>query len=83
MAIPVLIAGMGLYGCVDSDYDLSDIDTTAQFKVNDLVIPVNLNDILLSDIIKINNNPGDIIREIDGEYVVIRDGHFKLSLIHI
>lgn len=83
MAIPVLIAGMGLYGCVDSDYDLSDIDTTAQFKVNDLVIPVNLNDILLSDIIKINNNPGDIIREIDGEYVVIRDGHFKSDPIKV
>lgn len=83
LAIPALLAGIGLSGCVDSDYDLSDIDTTAQFKVNDLTIPVNLNDILLSDIIKVNNNPGDIIQEIDGEYVVIRDGDFKSDPIKV
>lgn len=50
-ALSVLITGAGIVGCTDSDYDLSDIDTTAQFNVNNLVIPVNLSDIVLSDII--------------------------------
>ncbi len=35
-------AVVGLTGCVDDKYDLSDIDTTTRIQVNDLVLPVNI-----------------------------------------
>ena len=34
-----------LPGCIDDNYDLSDIDTTTELKVNDLVVPLNLKSI--------------------------------------
>lgn len=39
---------MLLSACVDDSYDLSDIDTSMEVKVNDLVIPVNLGTVTLS-----------------------------------
>ncbi len=47
---------MALSGCVDDNYDLSDIDTTTQIKVNDLVLPINIDTVTLSDIISIDEN---------------------------
>lgn len=44
-------AVVGLTGCVDDKYDLSDIDTTTRIQVNDLVLPVNIDAVTLSDII--------------------------------
>ncbi|MGM9870362.1 MAG: hypothetical protein ACI31E_01035 [Muribaculaceae bacterium] len=82
-AIAALAAGMALSGCTDSDYDLSDIDTTVKVQVNDLVVPVNLSEIVLSDVIKIDNNEGDIIREIDGEYVILKNGDFNSDDIKV
>lgn len=82
-AIAALAAGMALSGCTDNDYDLSDIDTTVKVQVNDLVVPVNLSEIVLSDVIKIDNNEGDIIREIDGEYVILKNGDFHSDDIKV
>ena len=31
-----------LPGCIDKNYDLSDIDKTTQINVKDLVVPVNV-----------------------------------------
>ena len=39
--------------CIDNNYDLSDIDTTSRFEVKDLVIPVNLDPIMMSDLLEI------------------------------
>ncbi len=36
------VAAMPLVGCIDDNYDLSDIDTTVRVQVNDLEVPVNL-----------------------------------------
>lgn len=38
-------------GCVDENYDLSDIDSTVQVNINDLVIPVNLKPVELSALV--------------------------------
>lgn len=51
-----------LTGCIDDKYDLSDIDTTSEFKVNDLVLPVNLEPVYLRDIIKVKE--GEKLKEV-------------------
>lgn len=48
-----------LTGCIDDNYDLSDIDTTTQLKVNDLVIPVNIESITLDNVMDIDENDPD------------------------
>lgn len=68
-----------LASCVDDKYDLSNIDTTVRVDVNDLTIPVNLDEILLSNIIE----EGDRIKVIDGEYAVTENGTFSSSAISI
>lgn len=42
--------------CVNDDYDLSDIDTTTQVRVDDLVIPVNISDVTMGDIISYDDD---------------------------
>ena len=45
-----------LPGCIDDKYDLSDIDTTTELKVNDLTVPVNLKSITLDEVIEVDEN---------------------------
>lgn len=80
-----LLAMASLTACIDEDYDLSDIDTTSEFKVKDLVLPINLAPVTLGDIIEIKE--GEQIKEITlgGEtfYAVQESGTFKSGEIHI
>ncbi|MDE5877245.1 MAG: hypothetical protein K2H47_07105 [Muribaculaceae bacterium] len=80
-----LLAMVSLTGCIDDNYDLSDIDTTSEFKVNDLVLPVNIDVVTLGDIIDIK--PEDQIKEITiGDqifYAVQESGTFASNPIHI
>ena len=50
-------------GCVDDKYDLSDLDTTSQFKVNNLIIPVELKTIKLDNIIDIADDDPTIKKD--------------------
>ena len=79
-ALPLLFTG-----CIDDKYDLSDIDTTSEFKVKDLVLPVNLEPIVLSDVIKIKE--GDELKEvtINGNtfYAVEQTGDFHSDGIDV
>lgn len=53
-SLSLLVAAAGampLTGCIDKDYDLSDIDTNVRVEVDDLVVPVNLDAITLSNIL--------------------------------
>lgn len=45
-----------LSGCMDDKYDLSDIDTTTRIRVNNLVVPLNLDAIKLDDVIDLGDN---------------------------
>lgn len=51
-----------LTGCIDDNYDLSNVDTTSEFRVNDLVLPLNLEPVELHDIIKVEE--GDQLHEV-------------------
>ncbi len=75
------IASLALVGCVDNDYDLSDIDSTAELKIKDLVLPLNLDDITLSDVLEIEE--GSRLQVINGEYVLMEDGTFASENISI
>ncbi|MDE6681953.1 MAG: hypothetical protein K2J87_00835 [Muribaculaceae bacterium] len=65
-----------LTGCIDNSYDLSDIDKTTQVNVNDLVVPVNIDAIELSEIIKIDEESKIKIVNLDGQevYAVTESG---------
>ena len=67
--------------CINSDYDLSDIDTTVGITVNDLVIPVNLDQIALSDVLDLEDDSQ--IKEVNGIYAVVKDGTFSSDEIEI
>ena len=62
-----LAAMLLLTGCMDDYYDLSNIDTTTEVKVNGLTIPVNLKEVELDALIDIKE--GDDIQVEDGIYV--------------
>lgn len=73
--------GMFVTSCVDNDYNLTDVDGTAKVQVNDLVLPVNIDEISLRNIFDIDS--GSHIQEINGEYVLIDSGTYKSDEIEI
>lgn len=77
--LPALISACMLTSCVDDKYDLSDIDTTVRVEVNDLTIPLNLDEILLSNIIE----ESDQLKVVDGQYVITESGDFTSSSVEI
>lgn len=80
-----ITAALLLSSCFDKEYDLSDIDTTTQIRVDNLMLPVNLDPVVLSDIIKID--PDDKIQPItvNGKtfYAVQQSGSFESNPIEI
>ena len=73
-----------LTGCMDDKYDLSDIDTTTQLKVNDLVIPVNIASLTLDNVMDIDeNDPDATIKyvEVGGKkyFAIEKSGDFHAS----
>ena len=51
-----LLCAVGLLTACDSNFDLSNIDKEAQFSVNDLVVPLNLEDVRLDPILDLDEN---------------------------
>lgn len=80
-----LCALVSLSGCIDNNYDLSDIDTTSEFKIKDLIVPINIDPITLGDILDIKE--GDIIQEvtIGGQtfYAINEKGSFRSNSVEI
>ncbi len=61
-----------LCGCVDDSYDLSDIDTTTEIRVNDLTVPINLKSITLDNIIDVDEDDPDATVK----YVIVGDQRY-------
>ncbi len=51
-----LAAVFVLTGCMDDNYDLNDIDTTTSVPINDVTIPVNLQEIMIEDVLDLTDN---------------------------
>lgn len=81
--LPLLVTAImgGMTSCIDNDYDLSDIDTTVRVNVDNLVVPINIDKITLSNIFDIKE--GDRLQVVDGVYAVTEDGTFTSSDISI
>lgn len=86
LSITVGIAQIALLSsCVDDAYDLSDIDTTTQLRVDNLVVPVNIDAVTLNDVIKLEEDDNFKIVNIGGQdmYAFTRRGKFHSDSIHI
>lgn len=72
-------------GCVDDNYDLDNIDKTTELKVNDLVVPVNIDAIELDEIIKIDEGSKIKVVNVNGQdiYAVSQTGTFSSDPIEI
>ena len=72
-------------GCVDKDYDLSNIDTTSEFRVDNLVLPINLDAITLDKIIDLDEESKIKTVDINGKqfYAVTEEGDFHSEPIFI
>lgn len=78
----------GMTSCIDDKYDLSDIDTTTQIKVKDLVVPVKIKDMTLDKVIDLDEQDPDAlikVREVDGKelYFLSKGGEFDFRSINV
>ncbi|MBQ8736920.1 MAG: hypothetical protein IJY78_03725 [Bacteroidaceae bacterium] len=75
------VVTLSFFSCINDDYDLSDVDTTVGVKVNDLTIPLNLDEITLKSVLDLGDDSQ--IKEINGEYAVVENGEFSSEQIDI
>lgn len=80
----VVMTVLSLCSCFNNDYDLSDIDTNMRVKANDLIIPINMSPITLQSVLDIDDSEPDArVRRVNGEYAVVKEGHFSSSNVKI
>lgn len=70
-----------LPGCIDDNYDLSDIDTTSKININNLTLPINIAPVELQSIFDIKE--GDKIQVVDGQYAILENGTFQTNQIEV
>lgn len=65
--LKTMLPAMGvlvLTGCIDDNYSkFDDVDTTSEIKVNHLVVPVNLSEITLDQVLDIDEEEDGIIKK--------------------
>ncbi len=79
-----------LTGCVDDKYDLTDIDKTSRFTVDNLTVPINVSEIKLENIIDLDDNENikKIMQDGKETYAIVKDGvisptEFSINPIHV
>ena len=79
--VVILAGGFIATGCIDENYDLSNVDTTAELQVKDLVLPLDIDEIAMREFINIEDTGH--IQVINGEYVLIDSGTYSTDDIII
>lgn len=79
--LAIMLAAPLATACVNSDYDLNDVNTEVEVPVNDLIVPIELKSFSLNSVIDIEEN--DKVKEVNGEYAVVVDGDFKSDEINV
>lgn len=79
--VVILAGGFIATGCIDENYDLSNVDTTAELQVKDLVLPLDIDEIAMREFINIEDTGR--IQVINGEYVLIDSGTYSTDDIII
>lgn len=79
------VCALALVGCVDNNYDLSDIDTTARVNVENLVVPLNMDEVTLKSVLDLKETSKIKIVEVGGDsiYALVENGSFKSSPIKV
>lgn len=67
--------------CVDSSYDLSDVDTTVEMRVQNLVVPINIDAITMGNIIELKED--EVVKIYNGDYAIVYNGTFNSADINI
>ncbi len=72
--------------CTNKDYDLSDIDTTASFKVKELTVPINLEYLTLDQVMDLKEG-SEIVKEKNAAgnefYAVKKEGAFISNEVNV
>ena len=70
-----------LASCVDSNYDLSDIDTTVEMQVRNLVVPINIDAIKMGSIVDLKED--EVVKIYNGAYAIVYNGTFDSDEVNI
>ncbi|MCM1378224.1 MAG: hypothetical protein NC097_07200 [Clostridium sp.] len=83
--VSAMVTPLLFTACIDNGYDLSDIDTTTEIKVKDLVLPINLDPVVLSDIITLEDDGKVKLVTLNGKtfYAVEESGDFHSDPVEI
>lgn len=85
--LPIALSSVLFCSCINGDYDLSNIDTTARISANNLKVPLNMDAITLDKVI--NPSEDGMIKEmVDPEtgktiYAISEGGTFLSSAIQV
>ncbi len=72
--------------CVDSNYKLSDLDTTVGISVNNLTLPLNVDSLVLDQVLDLDDDgkvKRDTLESGDIIYAIIEKGSFESDAIEI
>ena len=76
-----LLLTLPLQSCIDSDYNLSDLDTNVTVPVNNLTLPLNMESLTLHTVLDLDENSQ--VKEHNGQYAVVMEGTFESEPIQV
>lgn len=76
-----LLLTLPLQSCIDSDYNLSDLDTNVTVPVNNLTLPLNMESLTLHTVLDLDENSQ--VKEHNGQYAVVVEGTFESDPIQV
>ena len=76
-----LLLTLPLQSCIDSDYNLSDLDTNVTVPVNNLTLPLNMESLTLHTVLDLDKNSQ--VKEHNGQYAVVVEGTFESDPIQV
>lgn len=79
------LMAVSMASCIDDKYDLDNLDKKSEFKLVDLTLPVNVSEVKLDQIIKLDENSSLKVVEMNGKevYAVVQSGDFESQSLQI
>lgn len=79
------LMAVSMASCIDDKYDLDNLDKTSEFRLVDLTLPVNVSEVKLDQIIKLEENSSLKVVEMNGKevYAVVQSGDFESQSLKI
>lgn len=79
------LMAVSMASCIDDKYDLDNLDKKSEFKLVDLTLPVNVSEVKLDQILKLDENSSLKVVEMNGRevYAVVQSGDFESQSLKI